>query len=163
MKVYGPYFNHEGRQHVIIIYEDGSRKTKPYPRYIVEKYINRELERHLEIDHIDGNFLNNELSNLRIVDKKQHLNDDSIRVEKIEITCLWCGIKALKDAKDLKHNQKAGKDGPFCGRSCGAKYGREKQLGRLESWGNDYVDNREYYTLKEAMDIKSNLDDYRLN
>lgn len=163
MKVYGPYFNKEGRQHVIIIYQDGSRKTKPYPRYIVEQYIGRELDSELEtVDHIDKNFMNNDLSNLRIIPRSEHVKQDSVRLKKILLVCLWCNKEFERNANHHANNKRKGKDGPFCDRSCGAKYGHEKQLGRL-SWGNNYTDNREYYILKDDMDIKSNLDDYKVN
>ena len=75
--VYGPYTRSDGRQHVVLTKHntEGSvieRHTISYPKYIVEKYINRYLLPNETVDHIDCDFRNNELSNLRIVDRKVH-------------------------------------------------------------------------------------------
>lgn len=40
------------------------------------------------------------------------------------ITCVWCGVQAIKNDWSLRWNQKNNKAGPFCSQSCGAKYGR---------------------------------------
>lgn len=76
-KCYGPYTRQDGRQHVILIHHDNTgaidkRITCSYPKYLVETYIGRTLEPFETIDHIDGNFSNNELSNLRIVPRSLH-------------------------------------------------------------------------------------------
>lgn len=46
---------------------------KLYHRYIVENHIGRKLLKNEQIHHIDGNKLNNCLSNLQILDKNEHM------------------------------------------------------------------------------------------
>ena len=56
-----------------------------------------------------------------------------------ETASLFCGVSDVKTTvvnirthKAVRHNQNSQKKaGPFCDRSCGASWGREKQLDRL--------------------------------
>lgn len=139
-KVHGPYTSEkDGRQRVVIVFEDLSKKTVSYPKYLLEQELGRELDPDLEtVDHIDTNFLNNERSNLRIIPRSKHCKEDAIHVELVEIECALCGMKAKKKGKDLLNNKKQGKAGPFCGRSCAGKYNSYVQYGYLEKFGNTY-------------------------
>lgn len=65
-KCYGPYTRSDGRQHVVLVHhnDEGSidnRITCSYPKYIVERHLGRKLKSSETIDHIDGNFSNNNL------------------------------------------------------------------------------------------------------
>ena len=62
-KCYGPYTRKDERQHAILIKHDATgsiveRLTISYPKYLVEVYLNRQLESNETVDHIDGNFPN---------------------------------------------------------------------------------------------------------
>jgi hypothetical protein len=54
-KVHGPYTRQQdGRQHVVVVFVDLSKKTISYPKYLMEQKLGRELDPDLEtIDHID--------------------------------------------------------------------------------------------------------------
>jgi len=54
-------------------------------------------------------------------DPKQH-NGTAM----VKITCLECGQQAVKVAGYVKANAQKGHKGPFCGRSCAAKYSSRK-------------------------------------
>ena len=95
-KLYGPYKRQDNRQHVILIHYNelgqmDDRKTISYPKYIVEKHINRYLLPNETIDHIDGNFSNNELSNLRIIPRSEHVRSHVYHRIKITKQCIICG------------------------------------------------------------------------
>jgi hypothetical protein len=64
--IYGPYKTATGRLIVIL---KATKITMSYPKYLVQKHLGRELTFTETVDHIDGNPLNNELSNLRIVSR----------------------------------------------------------------------------------------------
>lgn len=95
-KVYGPYIRKDDRMHVVLIKHDDenhiiSRKTVSYPKYLVEVYTGKYLEPDETIDHIDGNFHNNELSNLRVVPRKEHCKSHTSSRQEIIKKCVICG------------------------------------------------------------------------
>lgn len=148
MKVYGPYKNKEGREFVIIIDDSGNRKTKSYPKYLVEQRLGRELDPILEtIDHIDGDFLNNDPSNLRILPLKEHVIQDVKRRKSAEATCIWCGKRFTITSSSIRKRYKQ-KAGPFCGRKCVGEYGAEKQNGRCRELDRNNI-KVEYFKLKD--------------
>lgn len=90
---YGPYIRKDGRQHVVLINRqnvDKQRITVSYPKYIVERYLNRYLTEDETIDHIDGNFSNNSLSNLRIVSRKLHAKSHTKHRKEFIKHCVIC-------------------------------------------------------------------------
>ena len=95
MDVYGPYARKDGRQHVVAIKhnEVGSiieRKTISYPKYLVEVSLGRYLDPEETVDHIDGDFLNNDLSNLRVVPRSLHAKSHTATRSDAVITCVIC-------------------------------------------------------------------------
>lgn len=95
-KCYGPYKRSDGRLHVVLIKHGVNgmiceRKTVSYPKYLVERYLNRYLTLTETVDHIDGNFSNNELSNLRVVPRSEHCRSHvSKKIFKTQV-CVICG------------------------------------------------------------------------
>lgn len=147
-KVHGPYNRYDGRKHVVIVFEDLSKRTVSYPKYLMEQHLGRILDPDLEtIDHIDRDYTNDNLDNLRIVERSKHCKEDAVHVELVEFTCALCGCIGRQAGRNLKHNKKLGKAGPFCGKSCAGKYGAYVQNGYLEKFGNTYEDVRKYYYL----------------
>jgi hypothetical protein len=154
-KTYGPYKNSEGRYFIIIIFDNGKRRTVSYPKYIMEQYLGRELDPDKEtIDHIDGDFTNNNLSNLRIINRSDHAKNDVKRVKLGNYICPQCNKQFKAKCKDVDHNRKNGKAGPFCSRSCAGKYSANIQ------WHNGKIykpfplkPKRRYYTNKKLMNI----------
>lgn len=65
MKIYGPYTRLDGRKIIII---DG--RTVSYPKYLLEQHLGRKLTDNETCDHIDGDFTNNSISNLRVLSRE---------------------------------------------------------------------------------------------
>ena len=132
MKILGPYKRPDGRKHMVITNEDGSKTTKSYPKFLMEQHVGRELLPNETIDHIDRDFTNDSLDNLRIIGRSEHTKDDIKRVKLKEIICVRCGQTAMKRASYLHGNAKQKKAGPFCGRSCAGKYGKDVQMNKIK-------------------------------
>lgn len=157
-KIYGPYNRKDGRQHVIAIYTDGSRRTISYPKYLMEQHLGRELDPDEEtIDHIDNNFTNNDFDNLRIISRSQHISEDNKRARLVKITCVWCGKKAMKKASTLHKNSKGGYAGPFCSKHCSGQYGAAVQNNRIKPFPVQPrypIEERKYYTTKNRLRLR---------
>jgi hypothetical protein len=129
-KILGPYKSKiDGRERVVLVFNDGVKKTISYPKYIMECYLNRFLLENETVDHIDGNFLNNNILNLQILDRKFHSKLDVKRNEDIEVNCTFCkkSFKIKGDKINSRNRKDKGFSGYFCSRSCSGKYGKEIQ------------------------------------
>lgn len=104
MKVYGPYKRKDGRL-VVILKTPGSaedHKTVSYPKYIVEMHIGRYLTKEETIDHIDGDFNNNALSNLRVVPRAAHCKSHVRTRRVVTKKCVICGKEFTTDNNHRK-------------------------------------------------------------
>lgn len=121
MKIYGPYERPDGRKHVI--YYDGVvRRTQSYPRYLMEQHLGRPLLDSETVDHIDGDFTNDNLDNLQLLTLADNIKKSSKGIEWLLFDCPVCGEEFLKTARSYRANQiKQGKAGPYCSKSCAGK------------------------------------------
>ena len=134
-KMYGPYLdNKDKRLRCVLVYKNGRKQTISYPKYIIETHIGRCLEENETVHHIDGNQLNNDLSNLIVIDRRQHCYNDVLRNEDVITKCQNCGKDFLIKGKLLHNrNRKDRKSsGYFCSRKCSGEYGKKIQLGLIK-------------------------------
>ena len=138
-RVYGPYTRKsDGRQFIILrtISKPYIMKTVSYPKYLVETYLDRTLKSDEVVDHIDGDFLNNDLSNLRIVDRSTHTKSHkNLKVIQYK-TCVVCGKEfQSKDGRRITCGSKSciGKLAHINGYNKGHNYSGTKEI---------YVSNR---------------------
>lgn len=131
-KLYDPYSQKKGRLQATLVFIDGTRKTISYPKYLMELHLNRYLLSNETVDHIDGNFLNNDISNLQVLDRKEHAILDVIRNQNIKVNCTYCNtLFTIQGSKLHTRNRKdRNNSGYFCSRSCCGKYGVEIQKGK---------------------------------
>lgn len=122
MKIYGPYMDSTGKRRIVIrVNDDGVRKTMSNARYVLEQKLDRSLESWEEADHIDGNPLNDDPSNLQPLSQLENIRKSSKPTERYEFKCPVCGEKANKPASKVRHNRKQGKSGPYCSRRCAGR------------------------------------------
>lgn len=133
MKVYGPYTRKDGRQHVVL-YDGKTRKTVSYGKYLLEQHLGRSLLSDETCDHIDGDFTNNDLSNLQVLTRRDNILKYAKEHPKEVATyvCPQCGKEFNREVRKVRGNQtKQCKVGPFCSKSCAGKYGTDVQNGRV--------------------------------
>lgn len=121
MKIYGPYTRKDGRKHIVIV-SNGKKQTKSYPRYLLEQRLGRELLDTETVDHIDGDFTNDALSNLQILSRADNARKSVVYAESIILICKTCQQRFTRrkvvEAERIKRNN----DGPFCSKTCVGKY-----------------------------------------
>lgn len=148
-KVHGPYTRQDGRKIVIIINDDGSRRTVSYPKFLVEQHLGRELDPDKEtVDHWDSNFNNNDINNLRIIPRREHSENDTRRVKLHKFKCAWCNKKFERSPRLVRDKAKKNKSGPFCSRMCAGKYSRRLQLKLIDKFDVQPVIDSKYYKKK---------------
>lgn len=149
MKLFGPYKRKDGRQIVIIIENNGKRRTVSYPKWLLEMQIGRQLDPDTEtVDHWDSNIDNNSLDNLRIVPRDQHSSNDTRRVKLVKFNCAWCDIEFERSPRLIRDKAKKNKAGPFCSRGCAGKYSRMLQLKLIDKFDAQKAVDSEYYKKK---------------
>lgn len=129
-KLYGPYTRKDGRQHIICVnLISKSRKTISYPKYIMEIHLGRYLNEDETVDHIDRNYSNNELTNLRVIARTQHSSEDSIRNENVTVHCAFCGkeFEIIGSKISQRNRLDKGNTGYFCSKRCSGLYGKQVQ------------------------------------
>lgn len=125
----GPYDH--GYKMCMVKYADGTVRTITWHRYLYEsEHGHQPAGTH--VHHKNGDKKDNRLKNLEILTNANHARHHSKSAPIKTYICPWCCNSFERDDRRVRHNQKAQKkSGPFCNRSCGASWGREKQLGRL--------------------------------
>ena len=147
--VHGPYKRKDGRQIVIVVEKNGKRRTVSYPKWIMELQLGRKLDPNLEtVDHIDSNFDNNDLSNLRLVERSQHSADDTRRVKLVKFECAWCDKEFERSPRLVRDKAKNNKAGPFCSWACAGNYSRMLQMKLIDKMDSQQAVDSEYYKRK---------------
>jgi hypothetical protein len=124
-KVYGPYIRKDGRQHVVLV-AGKHHKTVSYPKYLMEISLDRLLASHETIHHKDGDFTNDCLDNLEVIDRATHAAHHAMKYDIKLFVCPVCDKQFILDGLQqarLKAERKRGrsKTGPFCSRNCSGK------------------------------------------
>lgn len=149
MKIHGPYKRKDGRQIVIVVEDDGTKRTISYPKWLLELQLGRRLDPNLEtVDHIDSNFDNNSFDNLRIMPRKEHSTEDTRRVKHVKFNCAWCKKEFERSPRLVRDKARKNKAGPFCSRPCAGKYSRKLQLKLIDKFDTQPVIDSEYYKKK---------------
>lgn len=95
------------------------RATVTYAKYVMSVKHGRRLSREEEVDHVDGNKLNDDVSNLEIVSRKENKRRyDLAHPEKVvSLECDYCHRTFSRVRRQTSHS-KPGQVGNYCSRSC---------------------------------------------
>ena len=96
IKFYGPYLRKDGRKH--LVYKlDGKHKSLSYPKYLMECHLGRYLEEWETVDHIDEDFTNDDINNLRVISRLDNIARSVKRNHDVEMVCPECDVKFVKN------------------------------------------------------------------
>jgi hypothetical protein len=133
-KIYGPYLSKKDNRLRITLYNKDTHQklSMSYPKYVMECYLNRHLTENETVDHIDRNPLNNDITNLQILDRSLHCYLDATRNQDIDVCCAYCGKQFTIKGNALHNRNRKDRhqSGYFCSRRCSGRYGRDIQLKR---------------------------------
>jgi hypothetical protein len=121
LKIYGPYLRKDGRKHIVIYdFQKGIRKTKSYPKYIMEKYLGRSLKNNETVDHINNDFTDDRIENLQILSRADNIRKSTPKRKMYNLICSFCKKVFIKDAGYFNCNKKL-KRKCYCSKSCAGK------------------------------------------
>jgi hypothetical protein len=130
-KIYGPYLSKKDNRLRIIYVENNTKTTISYPKYLIEISLNRYLTEEETVHHIDGNPLNNDLSNLTILNRTDHIKQDVKRRTGKTLICQWCNKEFFVEDSKLRQRERRDRNSnSFCSRQCSGKYGQSIQIGK---------------------------------
>jgi len=126
--------NQDGRLRAYYKNDKGEDKLISYPKLIMEEYLGRKLLDDEVVHHINGNPLDNDISNLQVLTKSEHAklhntvyHDKEAVCEVCGKTFIWTSIRQRRYYTDLKRGLNRIIS---CSASCSSKRARDTQLGR---------------------------------
>ena len=129
-KIRGPYeSSKDHRLRCTLVFNDKTIKSMSYPKYLMEVHLDRYLTENETVDHIDGNPLNNNINNLRVLDRREHCKNDVYRNVDVTVNCTYCGKEFTIPGNKIHNRNRKDRhqSGYFCSRQCSGKYGSEIQ------------------------------------
>ena len=119
-----------GRGRVDLVNTSTDRTTVAYARYLLEVNSGEFIPAGYEVDHIDAGCSNDDLSNLQILTREDHLLKSAKEREGRSYTvlvCPHCGVEFERETRSLVYNTK----NVFCSRSCNAKYSIVNKIAKV--------------------------------
>ena len=107
--------NKEPRRVILLVRHDNTKTSVSYARYLFACHLGHYINDFFEVDHIDDNKMNDNVSNYQLLSKKQN-NDKKPKALKLDFICPICG-KNFQLAKNRSYK----KENPACSRACGGK------------------------------------------
>lgn len=142
-KVYGPYLAKvKGRYHVVLKHNNGTKTTMPYSRFVWVNAHGVHPEPGFDIDHINGDRLDNRLENLQCI-KSEENNQKyhaSLATRYVHLRCPWCEVEFVRPHANTHlgyGKSERGTTYSCCSKSCATRIQHKyKGYARLEFEGN---------------------------
>lgn len=106
--------NKEPRRVATLKYENGELHSMSYAKYLYTSYYNCDVADGDEVDHINGDKMDDRIENLQVISRKLNKNKSKTRKKMIELVCPVCGNKFLFEERNLSTHPN-----PCCSRRCG--------------------------------------------
>lgn len=113
----------DNRQRVDLFNSNTDRTTISYARYLMSVELGKVLSKDFEVDHIDRNCSNDEITNLQVITLEEHKLKTKIEVSGREyknIVCDFCEKEFQREVRQLGKNK--GYSRAFCSRQCFGKF-----------------------------------------
>ncbi len=127
----------DGRKRVDLFNNDKDRTTISYARYIMSVSLGYVLSKDYEVDHIDRDKTNDDISNLQVLTVSEHKQKNSKEMTTGRtctiVVCENCGKDLLRETSTLRYKTY------YCNNYC-----REAKQ-RLDAMDGDFVSALRYY------------------
>jgi hypothetical protein len=113
--------NSEGRETLVLYLDNKNKTSTQYARYLLAVSLGRFLTDNEQVDHIDNDKTNNELSNLQILSPKEN-QWKSNKLPDVHLTCPVCKKDFYRTRSQLRGRlDRIEENDICCSRSCGGK------------------------------------------
>ena len=120
----------DGRKRVDLFNSNSDRTTISYARYVMCVNLGYVLSKDYEVDHIDRDKNNDDISNLQVLSVEEHRQKNSKEMTTGRnctiVVCGYCNKEILRENRTLKYNNY------YCDNFC--KWSKQKQEGMDESF-----------------------------
>lgn len=106
--------NKEPRRVATLRSKDGKMTSMSYAKYLYTSYWECDIPKGEQIDHINGDKMDDRIENLQKISQKYNSIKDKIKKEYVELICPVCSNKFLFERRNLPF-----KSNPCCSRRCG--------------------------------------------
>ena len=106
--------NKEPRRVATLKYQNGELHSMSYAKYLYTSHYNCEVAEGDEVDHINGDKMDDRIENLQVISRRLNTNKSHPKKVFIELKCPVCGTTFLFEKRNLSSHPN-----PCCSRRCG--------------------------------------------
>ena len=106
--------NPEPRRVCVMVYWDGTKHSMSYAKYLYTSFYCCDIPKGEEIDHINGDKMDDRIENLQRISKEYNMLKDKEGKKMVERICPVCGTKFIYPECNLSTHPN-----PCCSRRCG--------------------------------------------
>lgn len=106
--------NPEPRRVCVMVYWDGTKHSMSYAKYLYTSFYCCDIPKGEEIDHINGDKMDDRIENLQKISKEYNILKDKEGKKMVERICPVCGTKFIYPKCNLSTHPN-----PCCSRRCG--------------------------------------------
>ena len=123
-KVYGPYIDRGQGRVIVTLVATNHRTSTSYARYLMANEVGRLLHDDEQVDHIDNDPMNNDLTNLRILTPSENSRRSGGHgVPPVELQCPVCDQMFRRLNQRVLRARRQNKMGKiFCSRQCASMH-----------------------------------------